>query len=907
MASFLSTQVRNFLCCTDGLTDASSLPGVAGDNSTDNTAPLQTALNDTSSNGVAITVPGTYLITKLLTSSGASPTAPNSTSNVALTIPSNKTLYLGRGVTLKLASQSNCYMLENSVPTINGATAGNSNISVIGEGTIDANGGFHLPPYVGSPGAANPTSWTEGSKTLTCTAAFTNYAWTSGDTFQPTKFGIASLSLTSAAGTTLTTASGTPFTNYSLSGTDYLNVTSAAFNASSANGTITSATVFTKTGGFTNYSFRVGDTIAITAGTGTPGTYQITRKLDNDSVTVSGYGGPTGSSNNTFKVTSAAMNGTYTISATNGSTTITVPTIPAVTFVALTCEVMQVPASNPSYTIASRTSANAIVLGTSPFTNKAWTTVYGDVRTQTSNASDVAAATRWIGHALSFKGVDNLTVGGMRIINCFKYALAISNFNNLYCPPITYYNTLSGSDGTHLMGPCNGFEITSIFGTTGDNEFACGATSGTYFSSQELAAYGSGNMSNGHVGSIVTVTGFEPVRFFGDSSTSISNIRIDSVSGSVTSGSGVNLIDDSVGGLTGCFMQGISIGTIQTTHTSFDNVLNTSPMLSISSTGCKDLSVDNLINYNADRCESVNIGSSGATAVILDRLNIKNLVHGSSTVRAYTRALRVYELAGITGLSLNLTAYTNTNTLFDLVGYIRGGTITLHEDMIGPGTTFNFATPTTAVVHNFAVTGYSRHASPQGNNTWITCNKATAVVHHNSITFDNNGIYSTQFAVINHASADLTIAGSGITYIRGASNPTNVFVIIGANGTFNCTNPDFFQVYGTPSIANGAAATAIMAITTLPGAALNIMAFVTAHRQTTAGVDSGSRIMAGPFYNNGGTLAQVGTTTFLAANKDTNIAAPTFSVATNVLSLNAVGATGFSTTWKGRIQMQSQA
>lgn len=107
--------------------------GAVGDGATDNALAFQAAYNavrDAGGGKVTVTYPGTYVVTGLLTSGGASPTSPNTTLNSALVVYSGTYLECVPGVIIKLGlvkDDSRCYLLRNSDPT-----GGNTDIVIDG-------------------------------------------------------------------------------------------------------------------------------------------------------------------------------------------------------------------------------------------------------------------------------------------------------------------------------------------------------------------------------------------------------------------------------------------------------------------------------------------------------------------------------------------------------------------------------------------------------------------------------------------------------------------------------------------------------------------------------------------------------------------------------------------------------
>lgn len=105
-----------------------SAAGALGDGVTDDTAAIQAALNH--GGRVCITRPETYIVSAALVRAGV---LPNATLNSALVIQSNTTLMLARGVVLRMANHSDCYLMRNANPA-----GGDHDISIAG-GAFDGN------------------------------------------------------------------------------------------------------------------------------------------------------------------------------------------------------------------------------------------------------------------------------------------------------------------------------------------------------------------------------------------------------------------------------------------------------------------------------------------------------------------------------------------------------------------------------------------------------------------------------------------------------------------------------------------------------------------------------------------------------------------------------------------------
>ncbi len=105
-----------------------STSGAVGDGVTDDTAAIQAVLAH--GGRVCITRPGTYVVGASLVRAGV---MPNATLNSALVIGSGTTLMLGRGVRLRMADHSDCYLMRNANPA-----TGDHDITIAG-GSFDGN------------------------------------------------------------------------------------------------------------------------------------------------------------------------------------------------------------------------------------------------------------------------------------------------------------------------------------------------------------------------------------------------------------------------------------------------------------------------------------------------------------------------------------------------------------------------------------------------------------------------------------------------------------------------------------------------------------------------------------------------------------------------------------------------
>lgn len=131
--------IRKDSVLSDGLVTQANFPvssyGASPNTGTDQTLYIQAALDAANAAGggrVEFNQAGTYIVTGILTSGGASPTAPNTTLNSALVIYSNTEIRCVPGVEIKLGlvkNDSKCYMIRNANPT---ATDYNENITIDG-------------------------------------------------------------------------------------------------------------------------------------------------------------------------------------------------------------------------------------------------------------------------------------------------------------------------------------------------------------------------------------------------------------------------------------------------------------------------------------------------------------------------------------------------------------------------------------------------------------------------------------------------------------------------------------------------------------------------------------------------------------------------------------------------------
>ena len=148
--------------------------GIRGDGTTDCTRSIQLLLNEISDDGggtLELTEPGTYLISNTTARSGEF--ADNTAINSALVIYSNTKFLLGKGVTLRLFRGSNCSMLRNYGALVSTATPDTG---------IEIEGGVW--DYQGSAVFAEDFTSNAAGTTLTKTGAFASYTFRRGDTFR---------------------------------------------------------------------------------------------------------------------------------------------------------------------------------------------------------------------------------------------------------------------------------------------------------------------------------------------------------------------------------------------------------------------------------------------------------------------------------------------------------------------------------------------------------------------------------------------------------------------------------------------------------------------------------------------------------------------------------------------------
>lgn len=81
-------------------------------------------------------------------------------------------------------------------------------------------------------------------------------------------------------------------------------------------------------------------------------------------------------------------------------------------------------------------------------------------------------------HTVIFSGVRALWFGCANLSNAVKYSVLLGAVADFYLGNLTFQNTITGSDGVHMNGPCFRGVVEQLYGVTGDD--FCSLTIGDY-------------------------------------------------------------------------------------------------------------------------------------------------------------------------------------------------------------------------------------------------------------------------------------------------------------------------------------------------------------------------------------------------------------------------------------------
>jgi hypothetical protein len=153
----------------------------------------------------------------------------------------------------------------------------------------------------------------------------------------------------------------------------------------------------------------------------------------------------------------------------------------------------------------------------------------------------------WCGSAMQLGMCRNLTVKNLTVLNGKKYAIYVAGGTKIRVDNITF-NT--GSDGVHLNGPASDIKISNIRGFCHDNMIAIVASEGAYYpeitgdaitTARNIVDLEISDITCGLPGKPT----FQPIRFTGRATDTISKVRISRVSGDGSlAGHGIAFSDD---------------------------------------------------------------------------------------------------------------------------------------------------------------------------------------------------------------------------------------------------------------------------------------------------------------------------------------------------------------------------
>lgn len=177
----------------------------------------------------------------------------------------------------------------------------------------------------------------------------------------------------------------------------------------------------------------------------------------------------------------------------------------------------------------------------------------------TNQTQNVSTAPYWFAHSIWFDNVQNFKFRSMDCLNARKFVFWFTSCTDFTVKDI-YFDT--PSDGVHIGGGCSKGLVSNLQGFNGDNVVGIVTNEGTYFSG--LTTSYSGDITDVVIENIFGTVTSEPVRLTGKAPDSITDIVIRNITGSLKAeaNSVVRIIDDSVGGLTGCVMKRILVDGI---------------------------------------------------------------------------------------------------------------------------------------------------------------------------------------------------------------------------------------------------------------------------------------------------------------------------------------------------------
>jgi len=252
----------------------------------------------------------------------------------------------------------------------------------------------------------------------------------------------------------------------------------------------------------------------------------------------------------------------------------------------------------------------------------------------------------WCGSAMQLGMCRNLTIKNLTVLNGKKYAIYVAGGNKIRVDNITF-NT--GSDGVHLNGPASDIKISNIRGFCHDNMIAIIASEGAYY--PEITGDAITTARNVVDLEISDITcglpgkpTFQPIRFTGRATDTISKVRISRVSGDGSlAGHGIAFSDDNTdcdpgpgvypAGLEHTIMRDIVIEDVS---------LKCQPgyaVIQIGGSGVKDITVRRVSQETPN--DSIVLVNNQAS---LDRLTIEDITAPDNNARLFNIEAAVNEL-----------------------------------------------------------------------------------------------------------------------------------------------------------------------------------------------------------------------------------------------------------------------
>lgn len=291
------------------------------------------------------------------------------------------------------------------------------------------------------------------------------------------------------------------------------------------------------------------------------------------------------------------------------------------------------------------------------------------------NAGNQTEVEGWEGDMVWFRNCSRVMVRDMVMTGGLKYCLLFGAATHWTAQDIYFDDT--GSDGIHLHGDVSHFVIRNMRGTSRDNFVALVTSEGTYRDSDN---YDEGDITDGLIEGLFVEDCFEPVRLTGKTDQTIARVTIRHLRGSVSTGYGLSIRRDAVGGLTGPTVQDVTIEDVCYTSLPSANP-STNLLIFLDSPGIKSLTIRDVVMLTNNPI----IYRSGV--VNMERLTIERVrSKGAWTVNQIT-LLGSQEQLVINNLCLETTDTTTNSVGVEVLE--SGNTISIRDYTFAHGSTTN--------------------------------------------------------------------------------------------------------------------------------------------------------------------------------------------------------------------------